>query len=138
MHDFSTTQTETERTRDSFHSDVEGVSSTVREQARIHFGLEDDTPPATWDEFIKRVQDGRVKVDLERANNPSRFSYHYAGQFVRFRDPNKAEDNIGYNAWREQFGKRKTELHREIRVADLTKLPKMLKDFETTESKSFH
>jgi hypothetical protein len=77
------------------------------EKLRVHFHLNDDAAPATYAEFVKRIQDNKfVLADniLKVADKPGSYNnYQAPAYFLQWRDPEVEADQAGYNEARNKL-----------------------------------
>lgn len=81
-------------------------------EIEIAFGLQDDKDPRTTNEFIQRIKDGKYII----AGNKGDQRTYYPLQNIRWRDPEKKEDQVGNDAALDKLSKAFEDLFDEINV----------------------
>lgn len=79
---------------------IENAYYKANDKARKAFGLEDDTPPQTAEDFIKRIQDGKFMLNDETKKK----NVYEPSRYIRWRDPSVKEDKEGFEADMKEFG----------------------------------
>lgn len=79
---------------DFLRGEARNARNTVNSKLLKQFGLIGDDAPATVEELIKRIQDGKFAVDDE---NKKRRAY-YALDYISWRDPSIKKDQAGFDA----------------------------------------
>jgi hypothetical protein len=134
--DRSVSKTEAERTREFFLNDLEVVETNKRDELRKRHGMEDADSPRTFEDFMDRITQGKWALRPERNNQiniPNSFSSYNIENWIRWRNDGKLEeDRIGFDKAETALEKASASAERQIRVAELKDLPKIVEEFENT------
>lgn len=112
---------------------LDGAYYAKTEQFRKDFHLDNDNPPETMEEFVKRIQDGKFTVKDEYKKKE--VSYTSPSRYITWRDPALKADQDGFDKAADAALKAKTEASDIIQVMDAKAGLEALKAFE---SATFH
>jgi len=109
---------------------VRDVASEKREELAKQFGMTDDDPPQTFNEWIERLTAGKFAYPEDRKskkNNP-----YYIPELIRWRDPSVKEDEKGYDVAVAKLEDVRKDTVNKIVVSTPADALKVLEEFKST------
>jgi hypothetical protein len=98
--DVQPAQSDTQQAKDYLRSCVVTTRWEKHRELEQLFGLSDEDSPRDFEEFFKRLKDGRFVLDTKY-----RTGTRYWRDYIRWRDPDLKEDHKGYDAAKEAYAK---------------------------------
>jgi hypothetical protein len=98
--DVQPAQSDTQQAKDYLRSCVITTRWEKHRELEQLFGLSDEDAPKDFEEFFKRLKDGRFVLDPKY-----RTGTRYWRDYIRWRDPDLKEDHKGYDAAKEAYAK---------------------------------
>ena len=111
------------------------IYSDKKEDARDKFLINEPKGPITLDDFLDRIKNGKFTIndDLKKKLNDPKRAWadpHDITCAIRWRTEDQQPDQDGYDAWKEEFRKKKQATLDIIEVMPVADGLKALQDFE--------
>lgn len=115
-----TAMTENQMARERLTTRLRNVFHAKMQDARKTFFIDDDAMPTTGQEMIDRITSGMFVYDKDaEAKLTAEYGYSYGwSQFIKWRDPAKPEDQVGFKAFTKKLDEAYETAKDEIIVND--------------------
>lgn len=115
-----TAMTENQMARERLTTRLRDVFRTKMQEARKTFFIDDDAMPTTGQAMIDRITSGMYVYDKDAETKiTAEYGYSYGwSQFIKWRDPAKPEDQVGFKAFTKKLDEAYETAKDEIIVND--------------------
>jgi hypothetical protein len=129
---YQTKQSREDRQTSYANDRIYSISLEKDRDLRKAYGLDNDSPPVTFNELMDRLNAGKYVIAEDKKDKRS---YDIGGLgYVRWRDPAVKEDQAGYEAALEKLSAARTAAEDAVTLGDAAAQLQALKDFEAFQA----